>query len=399
MYTIDCKNSSRGYPPSARLNSILYVHNQPVDALAANAIQVIKMCQAFSSCGIDVTLAVPIGKQSQNDEEPRQIIRKRTGNYPAFSIKTFKRYNLFGRFKVLGGYFGVRKLLNESSEELLFLRNIVFVRAAMKAGRPFIYESHSALMHDDSALLNSYWGAYVLRAASSSLMRKFVTISDALGRYWLERGIPPEKLLSVHDGFDAQAFQQQMERKEARKQIGLQQAGKIVLYVGSLYADREIGNIIDTASEIKDALFLIVGGNESERQHYQNMADSRGLNNVKFWGSIEHKNVPLFLYAADILLMVWSKKVKTIGYCSPLKVFEYMAAGRAIVGHGYPTIREVLTDGENALLVDPSDPADLTRKVKLAVETMPQELGKRARALAFDRYTWEKRATTIISSL
>ena len=51
--------------------------------------------------------------------------------------------------------------------------------------------------------------------------------------------------------------------------------------------------------------------------------------------------------------MIWTDKTNTMNYCSPLKLFEYMAAGRIIVGHDFPTISEVLTNNETALLVPP----------------------------------------------
>ena len=116
-------------------------------------------------------------------------------------------------------------------------------------------------------------------------------------------------------------------------------------------------------------------------------------------GRIPHRNVRDYLYAADVILMLWGVSVPTIQICSPLKVFESMAAGRIIVGYGFPTIREVLTDGQDALLAVPGDYQDLERKLGLALEMpYPNSMAERARQLALEQYTWKQRAKMLMDS-
>lgn len=378
---------------------LLYVHALPVAAPAANAVQVLKMCQALGDCGIDVTLAVPQSAASANPAEHAAAVANKLGRELNFKLDTYEKRTLFGRFQLIGGYFSVKRMMQAYQPDVVFLRNVVFVRAAEKTATPYIYEAHNSLMHNTSAALDKYWTNYVLNRASSPLMRKFVTISGALGEYWETKGIPQDKQISLHDGFDPAYFSTQVSTDEARRKLDLPIDGKIVLYMGSLYADRGIDRIIELAEQIPDATFLIVGGKASEIAPLENLAMQRGLRNIRFVGSVEHKDVPLYLFAADILLMIWSRQVKTIDYCSPLKLFEYMAAGRIIVGHGFRTIKEVLTHGTDAYLVDPDEPEDLFVKLRQALDEMPEEFGTRARQLAFERYTWNQRARDIVNSL
>jgi glycosyltransferase involved in cell wall biosynthesis len=70
-----------------------------------------------------------------------------------------------------------------------------------------------------------------------------------------------------------------------------------------------------------------------------------------------------------VLLALWSKKVPTINYCSPLKIFEYMASGRIMVAHGFPTIKEVIKHNKNGLLARPDDFNDLVEKRELHYTT------------------------------
>ena len=130
------------------------------------------------------------------------------------------------------------------------------------------------------------------------------------------------------------------------------------------------------------------------------MSKDLGLSNIVFTGHVRHQDVKQYLFAADVLLMIWSRQVPTINYCSPLKMFEYMAAERIIVGHAFPTILEVLKDGEDAYLADPDSFDDLRKKMALALnEEYPNSMAKRARELAMKKYTWQARARAILSFL
>ncbi len=77
-----------------------------------------------------------------------------------------------------------------------------------------------------------------------------------------------------------------------------------------------------------------------------------------------------------------------------------MATGRTIVGPGFPTILEVLTDGQNALLANPDSFEELKSKLSKALK-MPlnNKIGSAARKLALDKYTWKKRAEKMLSDI
>ena len=88
-------------------------------------------------------------------------------------------------------------------------------------------------------------------------------------------------------------------------------------------------------------------------------------------------------------------------FASPLKLFEYMAAGCAIIASDLPAWSDVISDGETALLLPPDDTAawgsaiDRLRHDK----DLRQELGSRARERALARYTWEARAQKILAHI
>jgi glycosyltransferase involved in cell wall biosynthesis len=88
-----------------------------------------------------------------------------------------------------------------------------------------------------------------------------------------------------------------------------------------------------------------------------------------------------------------------VAYASPLKIFDYMAAGRAIVAPDQPNIREILTDGETALLFDPASADALWQTVlRFAGDAaLRTRLGAAARLeIERRRYTWGGNAARLI---
>ena len=108
---------------------------------------------------------------------------------------------------------------------------------------------------------------------------------------------------------------------------------------------------------------------------------------------VEHLQVPAEVQRFSIAL-----QPKVTPYASPLKIFDYMAAGRAIVAPDQPNIREVLEHGRTALLFDPDEPGALWHAISQLVADAPlrTRLGAAARAeLEARDYTWRGNARRI----
>lgn len=114
-------------------------------------------------------------------------------------------------------------------------------------------------------------------------------------------------------------------------------------------------------------------------------------------GAVPHEQVPRLLGEADIGLAPYSPDAPA--YFSPLKLFEYLAAGLAIVAADIPGVRDV-TGSEAAVLIPPGDAPALAREVAvLATDHAARErLGSAARALAAE-HTWQRRGQRIIEAV
>ncbi|MBI4049952.1 MAG: glycosyltransferase [Candidatus Doudnabacteria bacterium] len=204
--------------------------------------------------------------------------------------------------------------------------------------------------------------------------------------------------------------------------MGLPQDKKIVMYTGHVYEWKgadvlleaarlsslrapakqsqsgEIASSTEAPRNDQDMLFIFVGGTDWDMQRFRPLAE--GLANVLLLGQKPHDLIPKYLGAADILVLPNSGKSDISKYyTSPLKMFEYMAAGKPIVASDLPAIREVLNEN-NAVLVRPDDPQALAQGIKRILENpdLGTKLANQAR-LDVASYNWPARAQKIMMSL
>ena len=128
--------------------------------------------------------------------------------------------------------------------------------------------------------------------------------------------------------------------------------------------------------------------------------------NITFTGFIPNNDLPLYQAAADILLMPYSRSIMgssgtadSASVASPMKMFEYMAAGRAIITADLPVIREVLNE-KNAVFCEPNVLDDWKLKIEslLSDDAQRTALGKQARR-DVQGYTWLERGRKILEGL
>lgn len=380
---------------------LLYIHHVPLNINMANIVQVLQMCQAFEQTGVNVTLAIPADSKKMSEPEMIATIEQKLNKSPTFKVRSLSNFTVAGRGRSLGTYFGVKSLLRDSGGyDVCFTRSSFIAHLTVNAGFKTIYESHGVVINPRYKIVDRIYRKCLVCDALSPSLVLFVAISNALAKLWNEMGIPAQKILSLHDGFSADDYKNTASQEESRGLLGIKIKYKIVLYAGSLYKDRGIENIFRLAKVFSDVRFYVVGGPEKNKLFYENKSVQQGLNNVTFVGTVPHHKVRDYLFAADVLLMLYTDKVPTIDICSPLKAFEYMAAGRIIVGQAFPTVKEVLSDGCNALLAEVNSYKELENKLYQALQfEYPNKVAENARRLAFEKYSWRMRAQAILKEL
>jgi glycosyltransferase involved in cell wall biosynthesis len=170
----------------------------------------------------------------------------------------------------------------------------------------------------------------------------------------------------------------------------------VVGYAGHLYPWKGVDVLLHALAQVPEARGVIVGGHEREPDlaRMRELASTLRLNDrVVFTGQVAHSEVPARLASIDILALPNPASAISTHATSPLKLFEYMAAGRAIVASDLPSIREVLTNDVTALLVTPGDAAAMANAIRRLARdrSLRARLGSAARA-AVGHYSWSRRA-------
>ena len=170
----------------------------------------------------------------------------------------------------------------------------------------------------------------------------------------------------------------------------------VVAYAGHLYAWKGVDLLLQALAQVPDAKGLIVGGHAAEPDlaRVEQLAADLGIaRRVTFTGLVDPATVTRHLQHALILVLPNPPSALSTHFTSPLKLFEYMAARRAIVASDLPAMREVLRDGENALLVPAGDPSALAAAIRRLQQD--RALAARLAESAYRDaagYSWAKRA-------
>lgn len=177
----------------------------------------------------------------------------------------------------------------------------------------------------------------------------------------------------------------------------------VVGYAGHLYPWKGVDVLMHALARLPGVDAVIVGGHPAERDlaRVQSLASSLGISErIRFTGQVPPADVSRHLADAAVLVLPNTRTAISERYTSPLKLFEYLAMGRAIVASDLPAIREVLADGDTALLVPAGDADALATAInRLVSDTeLARGLSRRARELA-RRYSWDVRAERLESAL
>lgn len=218
--------------------------------------------------------------------------------------------------------------------------------------------------------------------------------SDYTASRYRALGIPQHKLVCIHNGFEPTRLEPRLSAEEAKTALGLPVDRKTVVYTGRINHKKGLQPVLEAARLLPALNFVLVGSyGEGPIE-----AQARDIPNVTIVPFQKGSALARYIFAADVLLIPPSLgPLQRFGSTVlPLKLFLYLAAGRPIVAGNTLDVREILKDGENALLCTPDDPADLAKVLKRVTEddALASRLAACAQAQSLD-LTWEARETRI----
>ncbi len=224
----------------------------------------------------------------------------------------------------------------------------------------------------------------------------FVLHSDFAAASYRRIGVAEDRILVAHNGADADF--EPIGKKTARAELGLPPDRPIALYAGRINAEKGLDQLLALADLRPEVLFLLVGS-EGEGA-IERQAAARPNVRVAPWAAPDA--LPAWLQAADILLIPPSRTpLERFRNCVlPMKLFAYLAAGRAILAPRAPDTAELLGHEETALLVPPDRPEEAAAALDRLLNDpgLAERIGANARRLSAG-LTWDARAERIAGFL
>lgn len=261
-----------------------------------------------------------------------------------------------------------RKLMAAARDfqpDLIYERYNLFLLAGLMAkrrlGLPLLLEVNAPLVQERSKHSGGLGLARLAHWAERTAWcgADFVLpVTNVLADHVRACGVPEERICIVPNGINLAHFAQAPTPQEAKARLGLQ--GRLVLgFTGFVRDWHGVDRVIRwmATGDAPEQAHLLVVGDGPVRAELDALAASLGISQkVTFTGVIDRHLVPGHVAAFDIAL-----QPAVTAYASPLKLMEYLVLGKAIVAPGTPNLREILTDGVNALLFDEGGRGDMER--------------------------------------
>lgn len=274
-----------------------------------------------------------------------------------------------------------------TTTQLFHSRNWNAVKAAIKHGIPAIYEHHH---HEDKK--------FEPEIVNNPLLQITITVVDTIRESMIANGMPPEKVIRLHNGFN-HLFMYRQPEKAAQWREKLLKNGQshLVVYAGALQHFKGIDVLIDVAKEMPNVQFACAGGKPAEVENYQQLAQAKQVNNIAFLGYVLHDELAPLLQAADILAHPHCSG-KAATFTSPLKLFDYLASGTPIVATEIPSLIEFKNTPAIAAWCEPDNPNKFAAALQQVLQTHPRKIDGYPDTIEFvKQFSWENRAAKILS--
>ncbi len=371
---------------------IAYIAASVIPSWTANSVQVMKVSQALSQNGHEVHLLVP-GKTTT----PWNELISHYGIQNEFPVHWLAFNPLLKKFDFV---FTALKLTKKLKLDLVYTRLLWAAVLASLIGLPVILEVHDRPVGRMGPRLFKQF-------LKSQTEKRIVLITDALksileNEYHLQFSLG--EIIIAPDGVDLERYSSKLDAASARSQLGLEDHFTAV-YSGGFYEGRGLESLVELAKRFPEVSFLWVGGKKDVVAKWHKKLEDSAIQNIHLTGFVPNEKLPLYQMAAEILLMPYGKVIagssggNIADVSSPMKMFEYMAAGRVILTSDMPVLREVLNETNAAFYV-----SEDMQSMERAFVSLMQDEDKRNRLASqalidVEKYSWRARMQRIISSV
>lgn len=372
---------------------IAYVSHARFPTEKAHGNQIARVCEAMSNLGHDVTLLAPDvhNEVRENFVEYYGVKSNVTLNYVPTKDALLSRW-IPGRFAMLFTMRSYRKGLTaffkKHTYDLLYARSPHVLASMLATNIPVILELHTLPRRNKHRFVSQCKRCMLVVCLTSPMKEELIT--------W---GVPQEHILVEGDAVDVDRFTGLQD-----SELDLPKDKPVIGYVGSLVTmdnlEKGVGVLIQAVQEL-DVFTWIVGGPNSMVKKYRNLATSLGFANsdIRFEGRIPAEAVPTAIARCDVCVYPAPKSNHPFFMrdTSPLKLYEYLAAGVPIVCADIPPVRDIV-DESVVWFFEAGNKQSLKDAITRALthKELSQEKARIGKEIVL-HHTWEKRMERIMN--
>ena len=360
---------------------IHYLATSNIPSKTANSLQITKMCDAFFNIGHRISLIVPNFKSKKISVKEYYDIKNK--------FKIYKVGTKVNKIKGINNILAPIKILKKSfnlGSNMVLTRNLVISLILIILKKKHVFEIHDDLASSGNLLSKIY---KLFNLLNSKSIVKIIFISNNLRKFISKNyNYNKNNFDILPDATDLINKKKIIKKKIRRKKIG---------YFGSIYSPRGIPLIIKLSQIDKNNIYFIYGGSKEELSEIIKYKSD----NLIIHPQISYKKVKKKIMQMDVLLMPYTKEAtfsgnygNIINFMSPMKMFDYLGAGKIIISSNIKVLREVLKNDFNSLLIkNYLNVNEWKKKIDMIKLEKDKFVKIRLNALkTAQKYSWENRA-------
>ena len=373
----------------------------------AEGVHVAGLVRAFEAMGHTVTLSSPTGN------DPRQT----AGANPFGGAKRGRRWVLLAQhcpgilFEFLEIFYNVVALLRNwrivrrERCAMIYERHAFFLFSTAFLARlrrlPLVIEVNELV--GDERIRKQPVLSWVARLCDRYTFRRaqlIVVVSPHLKRRICEMGVDPDKILVLPNGVRREDYEKSEDRDALRARYGIGSERIVVGFVGWFVHWHFLNELVKACAALAGShpeVHLMLVGDGPLREELESLAVAQGLEGrFLITGAVPHESIPAHIAAMDVGVIPHSNE-----YRSPIKLFEYMGRGIAVLAPDTEPIRMAVENRRNGLLFANGDRGSLqaTLAELLADPALRSELGSQARRDVLEKHTWVNNATAVLKAI
>lgn len=227
------------------------------------------------------------------------------------------------------------------------------IRQCRRHNIPFIYyvidELHRLVPEEGLQAI-----ARLVEMQNNRLATKVISINEGLRDYTVEMGANPAKTHMVKAGVDFERFST-ADGSEVRRRFGFTDDDAVMFFMGWLYDFSGLDEVaLEMAHNENKKLKMLILGKGELRERLQAIKEEHNLGDrliIEDWKP--YGEVPAYLAAADICLLP-AKRSKIMENIVPIKMYEYLAAGKVVFATDLPGIRKEFREGNGVIYISSS---------------------------------------------